>query len=191
MKKFFSRFRLNAPVTLGFVAICGIALLLDRLTGGLSTANVFCTYRSSLLNPMTYVRAVGYAFGHAGWAHFAGNITYILLLGPLVEEKYGSKMLMEMMLITIVVTAIIHAIFFPGIALLGASGIVFMLIILSSISNVKSGEIPITFVIICIIFIGGQIVDSFQQDNVSQLGHIVGGICGGVLGLFSVGHEKE
>ena len=45
MKKFFSRFKLNAPVTLGFVAICGIALLLDRLTGDSSTAHVFCTYR--------------------------------------------------------------------------------------------------------------------------------------------------
>lgn len=191
MKKFFSRFKLNAPVTLGFVAICGIALLLNNLTGGKANQYVFCTYRSSLLNPMTYVRAVGYAFGHADWAHFAGNITYILLLGPLVEEKYGSKMLMEMMLITIVVTAIVHAIFFSNVGLLGASGIVFMLIILSSISNVKSGEIPITFVIVCIIFIGGQIMDSFHQDNISQLGHIVGGICGGVLGLFSVGHEKE
>ena len=190
MKKFHIKF--NAPVTLCFVMVCGLALLLNHLTGGWANRHLFSTYRSGLLNPMTYVRAFGYAIGHADWVHFTGNMTYILLLGPLVEEKYGSRNLLEMMGVTAVVTAIIHAVISPsGVALLGASAIVFMLIILSSISNVKSGEIPITFIIVCIIFIGGQIVDSFQQDNISQLGHIVGGICGGCFGLLLAGHEKD
>lgn len=191
MKKFLSHIKFNAPVTLCFVMACGIALLLDHLTNGGANRYLFSTYRSGLLNPLTYVRAFGYTIGHADWAHFTGNMTYILLLGPLVEEKYGSRNLLEMMGITAVVTAIFHALLSPNAALLGASGIVFMLIILSSISNVKSGEIPITFIIICIIFIGGQILDSFHADNISQLGHIVGGICGGCFGLFMVGHGKE
>lgn len=190
MKKFLGRFRFNAPVTLFFAGMCGLALLLDNLTNGWANRTLFSAYNSGLLNPMTYVRAIGYAFGHANWEHFAGNITYILLLGPLVEEKYGSKGLAEMMGVTIVLTAIIHGIFFPQYGLLGASGVVFMLIILSSISNVKSGEIPITFIIICIIFLGGQIMDCFRQDNISQLAHIVGGCCGGTFGLFMAGHEK-
>lgn len=191
MKKFFSRFKLNAPVTLGFVILCGLALLLDYVTNGWANEKLFSIYRSSWTNPLTYVRGIGYAIGHADWAHFAGNITYILLLGPLVEEKYGSKSLLEMMLITVIITAIFHVLLNPNAALLGASGIVFMLIILSSISNVKSGEIPITFVIVCIIFIGGQVIQCFQDDNISQLGHIVGGVCGGIFGLFMIGHEKE
>ncbi|MBO4697868.1 MAG: rhomboid family intramembrane serine protease [Lachnospiraceae bacterium] len=191
MKKLLSHIKFNAPVTLGFVMVCGIALLLDHITGGLANRHLFSTYRSGLLNPMTYVRAFGYTVGHADWAHFTANMTYILLLGPLVEEKYGSRNLLEMMGITAVVTAIFHALLSSNVALLGASGIVFMLIILSSISNVKSGEIPITFIIVCIIFIGGQILDSFHADNISQLGHIVGGICGGCFGLFMIGHEKE
>ena len=191
MKRFLSHFKFNAPVTLSFVMVCGIALFLDYVTNGWANRHLFSTYRSGLLNPMTYVRAFGYAIGHADWQHFTGNMTYILLLGPLVEEKYGSRNLLEMMGITAVVTAIFHALLCPNAALLGASGIVFMLIILSSISNVKSGEIPITFVIICIIFIGGQILDSFHSDNISQLGHIVGGICGGCFGLFLRGQEKD
>ena len=108
-----------------------------------------------------------------------------------MEEKYGSRNLLEMMGITAVITAIVHALLSSNVALLGASGIVFMLIILSSISNVKSGEIPITFIIVCVIFIGGQILDSFHADNISQLGHIVGGACGGCFGLFLRGQEKD
>lgn len=191
MKKFFSRFKLNAPVTLGFVALCCISLFLNYVTKGWANEKLFSVYRGSWLNPLTYVRCLGYAIGHADWTHFAGNITYILLLGPLVEEKYGSKSLFEMILITVIITAVFHLLFFDNVALLGASGIVFMLIILSSISNVKSGEIPITFVIICIVFLGGQVMQSFQEDNISQLGHIVGGVCGGIFGLFMAGHEKE
>lgn len=191
MKKLFSHIKFNAPVTLSFVMVCGLSLLLNKITAGWANNHLFCTYRSGLLNPFTYVRAFGHTIGHAGWAHFAGNMTYILLLGPLVEEKYGSRNLLEMMGITAVVTAILHALLCPGIRLLGASGIVFMLIILSSISNVKSGEIPITFIIICVIFIGGQILDSFHVDNISQLGHIAGGTCGGCFGLFLRGQEKD
>jgi GlpG protein len=191
MKKLFSHIKFNAPVTLGFVMACAAALLLDKVTGGWANRHLFSTYRSGLLNPLTYVRAFGYTIGHANWEHFASNIIYILLLGPLVEEKYGSRNLLEMMGITAVITAIVHALLSSNVALLGASGIVFMLIILSSISNVKSGEIPITFIIVCVIFIGGQIVDSFKADSISQLAHIVGGICGGCFGLFLIGHEKD
>lgn len=191
MKKLLSHIKFNAPVTLGFVMACGLALLLDKITGGFTTRKFFSTYRSGLLNPLTYVRALGYTLGHGGWEHFTSNMIYILLLGPLVEEKYGSRNLLEMMGITAVITAIVHALLSSYIALLGASGIVFMLIILSSISNVKSGEIPITFIIICVIFIGGQIVDSFKADSISQLAHIIGGICGGCFGLFLVGQEKD
>ncbi|MBR7000551.1 MAG: rhomboid family intramembrane serine protease [Lachnospiraceae bacterium] len=195
MKKLLSRIKFNAPVTLTFVALCALALLINFISGGWANKHLFCTFRSGFLNPLTYVRAVGHIIGHADWAHFMGNMTFILLLGPLMEERYGSRALAEMIIITAVVTAILHALLSGNTAVLGASGIVFMLIILSSISNVKNGEIPITFILVVIIFIGGEVVDCFKDDNVSQLAHIVGGICGGALGaafgLFMAGHEKE
>ena len=78
MKKLLSHIKFNAPVTLGFVMVCGIALLLDHITGGWANRHLFSTYRSGLLNPMTYVRAFGYTIGHADWAHFTANMTYIL-----------------------------------------------------------------------------------------------------------------
>jgi membrane associated rhomboid family serine protease len=68
--------------------------------------------------------------------------------------------------------------------LLGASGIVFMMIAMASLSGMKNGCIPITLVLVLLLYLGGEIVDGITlKDNISQLSHIVGGICGALLGI--------
>lgn len=144
----------------------------------------FSVYRSSLLSPLTYVRLFGHVLGHAGWDHFIGNIMLILVVGPLLEEKYGSLNILFVMLATALVTGIIHFIFFPHVQLLGASGVVFALILLSSLTSVKEGKIPFTFILVALIYIGGQVYDGiFIRDNVSNLTHIIGGLVGSGLGF--------
>ena len=143
------------------------------------------TYHSSLLNPLTYIRFITHVFGHAGWEHFIGNATYLLLLGPVLEEKYKSRTLIEIIIITALVTGIINYIFFPNIALCGASGIVFAFIILASFSGFKDGEIPLTFILVATIYIGQQIYDGITvNDNVSQMAHITGGLVGSITGYI-------
>ena len=63
----------NSPVILGFAVICFGALILGVITGGRTNNMFFSVYRSSLLDPLTYVRFVGHVFGHAGWEHFLGR----------------------------------------------------------------------------------------------------------------------
>ena len=182
--KFLKRFHYNAPVTLTFALICLAALGLGKLTNGRSTYYLFETYRAPLTDPLMYIRLFGHAIGHANWSHYLSNMLYILMLGPILEEKYGSKLILEMMVLTAVVTGIIFNIAFPNSALLGASGIVFMFIILASITNSEKGRIPITFILICILYLGNEFMNAFRNDNISQLAHIVGGACGGFFGLF-------
>ena len=85
------RISFNSPVVLTFSLICLCALILGIITGDLTTKSLFCVYRSSLGDPLTYVRFIGHVFGHAGWDHFIGNITMLLVVGPMLEEKYGVK----------------------------------------------------------------------------------------------------
>lgn len=173
----------NSPVILTFVAICLVATVLGYITGGKSTQLLFMTYHSSLKSPMTYVRFFTHVFGHAGWEHFVGNMSYILLLGPMLEEKYKSKELLEVIAITAIVTSLINYIFFPNIALCGASGVVFAFILLSSFTSFKEGEIPLTVILVAVFFIGQQIIQGILVvDNVSNLAHIVGGVIGGITG---------
>lgn len=155
MRKIKRKFRItfNAPVVLSLIFICFIATLLGEITRGESTRLIFMTYHSSLLNPLTYIRFITHVFGHANWNHFIGNATYLLLLGPMLEEKYKSGTLIEIIIITALVTGIINYIFFPNIALCGASGIVFAFIILASFTGFKEGEIPLTFILVATIYI--------------------------------------
>lgn len=177
------RISFNSPVILGFVLLCFAALLLSDFTGGKTTAMFFSVYRASLTDPLTYVRFIGHVFGHAGWDHLMGNIMLILVVGPLLEEKYGGANMLLVILATAVVTGIVHFIFFPQIQLLGASGVVFALILLSSFTSIKNGEIPLTFILVAVIYIGQQVYQGlFIQDNVSNLTHIIGGFVGAGLG---------
>lgn len=174
----------NSPVILGFTAICLVSLLLSMLTHGTSNNAVFSVYRSSLTDPLTYVRFFGHIFGHASWEHFINNIMYILLLGPLLEEKYGGTDMIMIIAVTALVTGLINFIFFPHIQLLGASGVVFAFILLSSFANFQNGKIPVTFILVAVIYIGQQVYDGvFTNNNVSELTHIIGGITGSVFGF--------
>mgnify|MGYP003294204990 CR=1 FL=1 len=80
----------NSPVILTYVFLCCGVLLLDGITGGRSTSLCFCVYRSSAGDALTYVRLIGHVLGHADWQHFFNNVLYLLIVGPSVEEKYGS-----------------------------------------------------------------------------------------------------
>lgn len=173
----------NSPVILTFVAICLVATGLNYITGGISNQMFFMTYHSSLKSPMTYVRMFTHVFGHADWAHFIGNMSYILLLGPLLEEKYKSRTLIEVIAIAALVTGLINFIFFPNVALCGASGVVFAMMLLSSFTSFKEGEIPLTFLLVAVFFIGQQVIQGLTvEDNVSNMAHIVGGVVGGLCG---------
>lgn len=173
----------NSPVILSFAIICLVVIFIGYLTDGVVTNALFVSRRGGIFNPLTYVRHITYVFGHANFEHFFGNITFILLLGPLIEEKYGSKKLILMMIITAFTTGIFNSVV-GNYGLVGASGIVFMLIILSSVSNTKSGEIPLTLVVIFIMYIGKEVYNGLAlDDSVSQMAHIIGGIAGAVFGF--------
>ena len=107
----------------------------------------------------------------------------ILVIGPLLEEKYGSSNMLFVILATAIVTGLAHMLLFPHVQLLGASGIVFALILLSSFTSIREGSIPLTFILITVIYIGGQIYNGlFVTDNISNLTHILGGFVGSGLG---------
>ena len=175
----------NSPVVLGFASICFLVMILNFITGGISNQVVFMTYHSSLKDPMTYIRLFTHILGHDGWEHFIGNMAYILLLGPLLEEKYGSVRILQVIAITALVTGAINYIFFWNVALCGASGVCFAFILLSSFTSFKEGEIPLTFILVAVIYLGQQIFEGIAlKDNISNMAHIFGGIVGSWIGYI-------
>ena len=166
------------------MALILAALLLGRITDGWTTAKLFSVYRSSLRSFLTYPRFVLHVLGHASYAHYIGNMMMILVVGPSLEEKYGSRSLFWAIFLTALVSGLVQWLFFPGSALMGASGIVFMMIVMASLAGMRDGYIPLTLILVLVLYVGGEIVDGVVlSDNVSQLTHIIGGLCGAFLGL--------
>jgi membrane associated rhomboid family serine protease len=188
--KFIKRIQYNAPATLTFALACLAVLGISVISGGKSNELLFSVYRSPPSDPLGYIRVFTHVIGHAGIDHYFSNFMLILLLGPIVEEKYGSKRMLIMMAITAFITGMINILLFPGIMLLGASGIVFMLIILSSFVNLQNGRIPVTFILVVGIYIGREIFLGISfQDNISRLSHIAGGVCGAGIGYYLNRHK--
>ena len=178
------RIRYNAPVILTFALICAIVLLIDQVSGGAFIRTFFIlppTFMPGSL--LSWLKLFTYVIGHASWAHLIGNFSFILLIGPVLEEKYGSIPLLLMMLVTALATAVLNLLIVRT-GLYGASGIVFMLILLSSFTNIRQGEIPLTFILIVILYLAREFVNALSPDTISQLAHIAGGIIGGLFGFI-------
>ncbi len=182
----------NSPVILGFTIVCVIVQVLDNAFSEF-TSKFFTVYTSQTfdyLNLLDYFRLFSHAIGHSGWEHLSGNFMFILAIGPIIEEKYGSKNLITMFLITAGITGLSNVIFMSN-PIHGASGIVFMLILLGSITNIKDTRtIPMTFILIFALYLGKEIMGAMDDDKISQFAHILGGICGSIFGFTMVQEAK-
>ena len=59
------------------------------------------------------------------------------------------------------------------------------MILLSSITTTREHTIPLSFLLVAVIYIGQQVYQGvFADDNISQMAHIAGGAVGSVLGFI-------
>ncbi len=196
-KNFLSNFRItyNAPATLTFALISAVILFADTfLNNTLIPAFFTCPGASSTpaFNPsnfLDYFRLLFHIFGHTNWNHFLGNMAFILLLGPVIEERYGPGLLVLMMTITSLVTGVLNVCFSPS-QLLGSSDIAFMMILLTSFTTISRSEIPLSFILILILYIGREILGSGKNESISTLAHIAGGICGSMFAFLATPRPK-
>ena len=174
-------FEYNAPVTLTFFFISFGVLVLTWIFKK-KAVYLFSSERASLINPLTWIRFFTNILGHRDFGHFSSNFLKILLLGPMIEEKYGSINLLIMILITAFVTGVINFII-GKYRIMGASNIVFMMIALSAFVNM-SNKIPLTLVFIILFYFIDELRQIFRKDGVAHYGHLVGAICGVLFGFL-------
>lgn len=171
----------NSPIVLSFSFLSVVVFVLTEYIG--VGTELFRLPPNFVFSDWSYYpKLFTYVLAHSSPDHIMMNLSYILLLGPIIEEKYGAKNTLLMIVSTALITAIFHMLFFSS-ALLGASGIVFSFIILVSLVNFKNNEIPLTFILVTIIFIGIELIHIFRDDTISQFAHIIGGCIGAFFGF--------
>lgn len=186
------KIKFNAPATLSLGIISAAVLL-----GGIAAKDDFSFFMIpgrggfDFLKVSQYVHLISYIFGHSGWEHFLNNFIFILLLGPMLEEKYGSFRMIFMIFLTAMTGGFVNLVF-SSLPLCGSSGIVFMMIVLTSVTNIKEGELPVTFILILIFYLLKEILPSSSPDDVSHAAHLAGALCGGFFGfIYSPGKQKR
>ncbi|MFO7849879.1 MAG: rhomboid family intramembrane serine protease [Spirochaetia bacterium] len=180
------RIRYNAPSTLTFALISALVLLADQLFGLGLIHSIFSVPGKEQFDfsvPANWIRIFSHIAGHISWEHLLSNFAIILLIGPILEEKYGSVSILFMILVTACITGLLNALFLPQ-GLLGASGVAFMMILLVSFTNIRNGEIPLTFILILIFYLANELISSFQENQISEFAHIAGGACGSLFGFL-------
>ncbi len=178
------KLELNAPAVIGFTLISFVVLLFGYATGGVSTMALFTCRRTPDEPFLMIVRMFTHIFGHKDMEHFVSNFTVITLVGPMLEEKYGTKRLVSMIAVTAAVTGAVNLLL-SNTGVLGASGIAFLFIALSSCASVKNGGIPLTMLLVAGLYIVREIMTGIvATDNISQMSHILGGVCGICYGLY-------
>jgi GlpG protein len=182
------RLSFNSPVVLSFTALCLVSQILRLVLTPEAYYSVFSAYRSRF-GFLFVLRLFTHVFGHASWEHLLGNMMYFLILGPMLEEKYGSGRLVLIIVIASLITGLADVMLFSDRRVLGASGVVFAFILLSSITMRDSGRIPMTFLLVAALFLGQQLLQIFKDDNVSQLSHIIGGVVGSLTGFVLSGRK--
>jgi len=185
------RLKYNAPTVLTFTFVSAAVLVLTLTFLPSLTEDWFLVRGKGSFSPtriQSWVTLFTHVLGHANWNHLISNFTMILLIGPILEEYYGSIPLFFMIMVTALVTGALNILFFST-GLLGASGVLFMMILLASFTNFNKGEIPLTFILVLVLYLGRELLISFgsdpeTNDNISQFAHVVGGFIGSLFGFF-------
>ena len=106
------KIRYNSPVVLSYAVAAAAVMVIGQVSGTEFAARNFAVPGSLAgASPISYVRLITHVLGHANWTHLLANFALILLIGPILEEKYGSGPLAVMMAITALATGGLNVLF--------------------------------------------------------------------------------
>ena len=199
-KSFFGlKFVYDAPATLTFAFICIVLFAVDTLLlknqlganylSSPTTAGGKLAFMAS--NPLSYIRLITFAFGAVSASVLICNMIFILLLGPAMEERYGTIVIAIMMIVSALFSGVLNACFCKT-SLSGCSAVIFMMIFLNSFVSLSKKKIPVSFVLVFILFVCREIFDLGEtlgsgtfDGGIKIIINIAGGLCGSLFAFLT------
>lgn len=191
-KKFSLSVSYDAPVTLTFSLISLLVFIIFQVI--LKSKNGIITIGAPTMsggespfvfaNPLCYFRMIIHVFSAETFAVLISNLMILLLLGPVLEEYYGSVIVGIMMIVSALLSGVLNACFCKHSAT-GSESIVFMLILLNGFISVNKKKIPLASVFVLILFIVGQCKNGVSDGLIIMITNIAGGLCGSLLAFMA------
>lgn len=191
----------NAKAVITFVLLSVVIMLLDMVAKHKIIPVIFTSPSKASFNfknVLDYVRLLTHVFSHNAWIPFFVNGIAILLMGPALEERYGTLVLCLMIFASALVTGVLTATLSPE-ATNGASCIVLMMIILLAINGIIKRNLDFSVIVVCALYLAylcytvqksasaiteGNAFSVFLQKNVPVLIHLAGAIVGSLFAFL-------
>lgn len=191
-KKFKLNIAFDAPVTLTFTLVCIILFILNTLAfKGDLTAKLFAsptvvTGEHGFLpgSLLSYFRLFFYVFGITNFSTLITQLLFVLLMGPAMEERYGSIVIGIMIGVSTLFSGVLNACFCNQ-SLIGTLPVVFMLIFLNSFMSFSKKKIPLSFLAVFVLFILREIFEKNPNGIVGIIICIAGGLCGSLFAFLT------
>jgi membrane associated rhomboid family serine protease len=115
-----------------------------------------------------------------------------LILSPGLERRLGFGRYMLCLAGTAVFVGLGHIAFGSQNSILGgASGWVFMMIILATFAGNEPGTVSIPTILVGVMYAGQEIGGALGPGNVSHLAHLLGGVCGLAAGMVGLVRDEK
>lgn len=175
------RLTCNAPVMLTLTTLSVFIYLLDTyiIPGFVAS---YCSSPHSLTDPNAFLRLFSYPFGHRSWVQLVTNYALLLLIGQILEKRYNALQLLSVIIVSVVLTGLINT-FIQANPLVGSDGISVCMVLFISLSYVRKGELPLSLVVIVILFFIAEFDTLFNSDNLSRLSILTGAVLAVLYGL--------
>ena len=219
------KFEYDSPLTLSFVLICAVIFVFDALVLKLKLIPLMLTCPGAkegfppelmqlfakstaafdFANPLHYLGMILHIFGNASFPQLFVNSLIILILGTILEERYGSSVLALMIAISALVSGVLNACISP-LPVSGATSVAFMMIILASLMTLTKRKVLCTWLLAFILYFayrlyvcsvcpisvsdGESAFVVFLRKNITTFTSLAGGICGSLFGFLSAPKKR-
>lgn len=191
-KKINLKFCYDAPVTVTFSFICILIYILDAFLLKDFLANTILSAPTvgdgilpfSFSQVLSYPRLILYVFSSSSLTLLLINLIFILLLGPSIEEQYGSVVIGIMIAVSALFSGVLNACFNKEV-LQGATAIVFMMIFLNGFMAFSKRKFPISFIVVLGLFITLEWVEHKSTGVIWVIINMAGGLCGSLLAFLT------
>lgn len=195
----------DAPITLSFIFISTILFVLNKYVFKdlLAQKALICFGTAGnasfdYSSPLSYIRIIAHIFYAASWNQLLTNATFILLLGPVLEERYGSIVIGLTFFLSSLVSGVLAT--FSTTTLSGPSGIIFMLILLNTITSLEKKNLSLSSILIFVLYAAFTLYEGFQNNasmfsgnpfiifcksNISTLMNLIAGLVGSLAGFLT------
>jgi membrane associated rhomboid family serine protease len=185
------KFVYDAPVTLSFIIIALLFFIISLIApkAGIQELLVAPSASGAAKFSFTNIKSILglflYIFNGKDRLLLFTNLLFVALIGPSMEERYGSFIIGIMMFVSGIFAGVLNACFCKD-PMYGCSSIVFMLVLLNALMNFSKNKITGTALSMLILFI---LREAFIENHPNKaLGVIIvlaGGLCGSLFAFLT------